>query len=220
MSDDTNPLCAELEILRASYGPELEISAAGADVTQIRFQATPNVGLRSEEWCFAATELFITFPASYPTSPAQFSLSKSRGLESAQIRELEELLQSDAKERSIYGEVHVFSALQRIEEFLADRNSPNPCPVCIEEVEIDGSGEEAPLQLRPCLHVMHMACYRGYRSHIEERRREKEASLVHREGPSKAARLAKIHWALCPVCRIDFDFENADELLITHDKER
>lgn len=150
----------------------------GADVTQIHFQETPYVGLRSEEWCFAATELFITFPASYPTSPAQFILSKSRGLESEQIRELEELLRSDAKERSVYGEVHVFSALETVEEFLADRNSPNPYPVCIEEVEIDGSREETPLQLRPCLHVMHMTYYRGYRSYIEERSHEKEASLA------------------------------------------
>lgn len=200
-------------MLEASYGPEIEIHDEDKDTKEIRFQVSPNVGSK-KEWVFTTVELRIIIPISYPTKPAHFKTLKPRGLENDEVKELEGLLNSDADEHARYEEVHIFSAFQAAAKFLTDRNSPNPCPICYERIDIDGIGEEAPLQLKPCLHAMHVACYRGYRNHIEDQRSEKEASLLHREGPAKAARLAEIRWALCPVCRRDFEYGKADDLLL------
>lgn len=209
MSGDNDALSMELEILRASYGPELEIGDQDSDTELFRLHATPYVGAK-EEHLFVGVDVGVTVPTAYPGEPAEFTLTKPRGLDDEQLVKLQELLKSNAEDSARYGEVHVFGALQTVAEFLTERNTPNPCPVCFETVDIDARGEETILGLKPCLHVMHAACYRGYRTHLYEKRREKENTLVHREGPAKAARLAKKHWAKCPVCRVDFDDENAD----------
>lgn len=212
MSGDDDELSIELEVLRSSYGPELEIldKALGSEV--LRLHSTPCVGGK-EDHVFVSVDVSVTVSTAYPAEPAQFTIRKSRGLGDDQLEMLRELLTSNAEDSAKYGEVHIFGALQTVEEFLTDRNIPNPCPVCFELVDMDSNGDEAMLGLNPCLHVIHAACYEGYRKHLYEKRLEKENTLVYREGPAKAARLAKRHWTPCPICRTDFDVEVADGLL-------
>lgn len=210
MSSDTDELSMELEMLRASYGTELNIFES--QPVSLRFHATPNVPA-NDDLVFVSLDLGAVIPTGYPTEPAEFVLSKPRGLDDMQLVQLQRLLRTDSIEAAQYKEVHVFTALQTTAEFLTERNMPNPCPVCFDAVDIDATGGETMVGLKPCLHVMHAACYEGYRAHLYEKRLEKESNLVQREGPAKATRLASEHWATCPVCRLDFDNALADAQL-------
>lgn len=210
MSSDTDELSMELEMLRASYDAELEIFES--QPVSLHFHATPNIAA-NEGLVFVTLDVCAVIPAGYPTEPAEFVLSKPRGLDDVQLAELQRQLRADAIEAAQYKEVHVFTALQTTAEFLTERNTPNPCPVCFDAVEIDATGGETMVDLKPCLHVMHASCYERYHAHLYEKRRQKESNLVLREGPTKAARLASEHWATCPVCRVDVDATSANAQL-------
>lgn len=208
---EEHELSQELELLRASYGSELETLASSPELT-LRFRASPYVSAR-ENRIFVSVTATASIPTGYPDVHAKFELSESRGLDDQQIKRLDTALLKQASEAARYGELHVGPCFEAISEFLTTLNKPNPCPVCFEVVKDEAVGDEAMLGLEPCLHVLHASCYEGYSHHLAERRREKEALLVQREGPSKAARLASVKWATCPVCRAEFDVGAANEQL-------
>lgn len=204
-------LSQEIELLQASYGSELETLTSSPEMT-LKFRASPYVSARHNR-IFASVTATVRIPTGYPNVDAKFELSESRGLDDRQMRKLKTSISEQALEAARYGELHIGSCFEAISEFLTILNMPNPCPVCFEVVKDEAVGDEAMLGLEPCLHVLHASCYEGYYHHLTERRREKEALLVQREGPAKAARLASIKWATCPVCRAEFDVRAAKKQL-------
>lgn len=207
LESEDAPFDLELELLRASYGDELE-TCSSPDYS-LKFYASPYVAARRDR-VFVSVIALVRIPSGYPGEPAEFTIHESRGLDDEQLANLANSLLRKATDAACHGELHVSPMLEEISEFLTKHNKPNPCPVCLDPVDTGTSGDRSMIVLKPCLHVLHRSCFLSYRQHLQERRREKEALLIQREGPARAARLAEIGWATCPVCRVEVKLESAD----------
>lgn len=196
----------ELMLLDASYGKELHVSV---DKTKAILMAVPHFD-EDSLGVFASATIEATVTSEYPSKPAAFKLESTRGLDDARRRALVESLDSLARDSAGFEEVHVAVCFLAAADYLTEHNKPDDCPVCLEGFDTDAAGGERMMELQPCLHVLHVGCFKGYRKILSERREEKKKLLVGREGPAKAERLARERWAICPVCRAEFDCAAAD----------
>lgn len=213
---DDDVVASELEFLRASYThDELQITSTSEDEPpELCFHARPYVAAISAH-IFTALTLHITLPAAYPSQPATFRMSASRGLDDNELRQLRDRLAADAAMAAAAGDVHASQAISAAQDFLTARNTPNRCPVCFEAIDPEAVGDQALLRLEPCFHAIHLACYESYASVLAARREEKERTLRQREGPARAKRLAAVNWATCPICRREFNYDLASSQATT-----
>jgi hypothetical protein len=199
----------ELELLSSMYD---DTSLAVLDETTpitIHLNAQPQTAADPRIFCgvVVAAEL----PPSYPSAPAKFILSKPRGLDDAQLADLNLKLNRLSNRAADEKQVHVSLGFQEVIDWLSSRNVPDRCSICMEDFDLNvRRGEKTCVMLEPCLHCIHAgACYAEYYATCLRNRREREASLRLIHGTAEAERLAAVNWPPCPVCRTPFLETNA-----------
>lgn len=201
--DSEHPLSLEIELLQASYDEELSIFMDNGK-TKITWEATPHLSITPNP-VFVNVTVSVNIPSEYPAKPATFNFSKQQGLDDNQISQMSINLIRNATEAAQNNEIHIATAFSLISDDLTKFNVPNPCPVCMESISIDASGDDALICLRPCLHSIHRSCFQQYTDIMQENYRTKVAELIPRWGPRRAAEIAEKGRAVCPVCRMKYN---------------
>ena len=198
-----HPLSLELELLQASYDDELSIFMDKGD-TKITWIATPHLS-SSPNPVFVNVTISVNIPSEYPAKPATFNFSKQQGLDDNQISQMSKNLIRNATEAAQNNEIHIATSFSLISDDLTKFNVPNPCPVCMEGINIDAKGDDSLVCLRPCLHSIHQGCFQQYKDIMQEKYCIKVSELIPRWGPRRAAEIAEKGRAVCPVCRMKYD---------------
>jgi hypothetical protein len=179
----------EIELCQAIFDEtECEVVASDGATTTVTLHVRPSTTGEDCDSLFVLATLVLQLPHGYPSAELpSMTVSKSQGLDDAQIRHLLASLHELADEQA--GEPMILCLAEATKDFLDEHNAPpDECAVCLDALGKDGS------LVRPgCLHCFHDTCFAKWWLTLQS---EAEAR--------RAANPYAAHAVLtpqCPVCR-------------------
>ena len=158
MTELSEDVEAELELLRAMYAEPDELSVDGASVAVV---LRPHTG-GEEVQRFVEAELCLSLAAPYPTAAAGVTLRRVRGLLDDEERRLLRVVRARAAEEA--GECCAYSLVTCALDELTEMNTGGDCAICRDELF---GGDGGGVFLSKCYHSFHAKCLERWWSAYE-----------------------------------------------------
>ena len=159
MTELSEDVEAELELLRAMYAEPDELSVDGASVAVV---LRPHTG-GEEVQRFVEAELCLSLSAPYPTAAAGVTLRRVRGLLDDEERRLLRVVRARAADEA--GECCAYSLVTCALDELTEMNIGGDCAICRDE--LFGDSGDGGVFLSKCYHSFHAKCLERWWSAYE-----------------------------------------------------
>ena len=163
MDDDEDSAVAfEVELLRGMYPEDmLDIIPENPDSHHVTclLHLVPHTGGDGNLFVKCTLALVLNV-AAYPDEPPTISLTRSRGLNEQQQKELIVLLECECVE--LAGDYVCSTLAQLASDYLTEHNRPPRCSICLEEICVSIKNKEKKensiITTNECFHIFHAAC--------------------------------------------------------------